>query len=101
MKKENKRDWKRKVKAADKLKPYIESAYYLIVTPEPWQDEIGLVLQEAQDFGPPPNDPRPRDWDVTRWGVISTKSQTQTGTRCKIRIIYSPSTTMRVGKSAR
>lgn len=65
------------LKAVDKLKLYVESAYYLILTPEPWQDEIGLVLQEARDFGPPPNDPKPRDWDIRGWGVISLQDMVQ------------------------
>jgi hypothetical protein len=63
-------------RAVGKLKPYVESAYYLTLTPEPWRDETTL-LQEIQDFDPPPNDPKPRDWDITRWGVISLRDMVQ------------------------
>jgi len=65
------------LKAADKLKPYVGSAYYLILTPESWGNEIKAVLQEARDFGPPPNDPKPTGWDITRWSVISLRDVVQ------------------------
>src|SRR5581483_6296476 len=65
------------LKAADKLRPYVGSAYYVILTPEAWRDETRVALQEARDFGPPPNDPKPRDWNITRWGVISLRDMVQ------------------------
>jgi hypothetical protein len=65
------------LKAADKLKPYVESAYYLILAPEPWRDEIRAALQEVRDFGPPPNDPKPRGWDISRWGIVSLRDMVQ------------------------
>jgi hypothetical protein len=64
-------------RAVDKLKPYVESAYYLILTPESWRDETKPLLQEIQDFGPPPTDPKPREWNITRWGVISLRDMVQ------------------------
>ena len=65
------------LRAVDKLKPYIESVYYLILTPEPQGNEVGAVLLDAQKFGPPPNDPKPRLWDITKWGVISLRDLVQ------------------------
>ncbi|MFO0825321.1 MAG: hypothetical protein U0792_19745 [Gemmataceae bacterium] len=65
------------LKAADKLTRYVTSTYYLILTPEPWGDETGAALQEARDFGPAPNDPRPREWDINRWGVVSLRDMVQ------------------------
>jgi hypothetical protein len=64
-------------RAVTKLKPYVESAYYLILTPEPWRDETMSLLQDVRDFGPAPNDPKPRGWDITRWGVVSLRDMVQ------------------------
>ncbi len=63
--------------AVDKLKPYSSSAYYLILTPEPWRDQTTTLLQSVRTFGPAPNDPKPRAWDISRWGIVSLEDMVQ------------------------
>lgn len=65
------------LKAVEMLKPHVGSAYFLILTPEPWRDEMKTLFQGVQNFNPPPGDPRPRSWDVTRWGIISLQDVVQ------------------------
>lgn len=65
------------LKAVGKLEPNVRSAYFLILTPERWQDGTTALLQDIQEFGPPPCDPRPRPWDISRWGVIGLRDVVQ------------------------
>jgi hypothetical protein len=70
------------LKAVEMLKPYVGSAYYLILTPEPWRDEVTTLFQAVQSFSPPPmasplGDSKPRAWDVSRWGIISLQDVVQ------------------------
>lgn len=60
-------------RAVDMVRRYLGQAYYLLLTPEAITPRLVEGLRAAHSFAPAPAEPKPRGWDLTRWGLVSVQ----------------------------